>query len=224
MDWPTDILPASCEFFLQYNTTIFSSPITRSQQALRRQGEMWRCAITLGPKDSAAGRRLDALLIKLRGAYETVNLCDFARPEPAGDGRDRAAVGETRFTDNTTFSDDTVFIGGPSVVAVVGDHAMGATEIVTDGWVGGVTGILLAGDYVGIDSRLYMVTDDADSSGMGRATLAIAPSLRAAVADGALINRTRPTAAFRLVDDGQPNRRVEPGLKYTFNLSFVEAQ
>lgn len=223
LTWPANFRPVSSEFFLEHNTTIFASPITRSQQVLRRQGERWRFAFELQPMYRRDGQALDALLAKLKGAYETVLLWNFERPYPLGDNRDRSSIEETFFDDDTGFDDGTGFSGGDAEVVVSGAHAMGATEIDTMGWLREISGILLAGDYIGIDGRLYMLTDDADSDDENHAVLKIAPPLKAAVEDGAVVTRARPTAEFRLIDDGQPNRRVA-GLIYSFSLKFVEAQ
>jgi hypothetical protein len=199
--WPADLLPSQCEFFLQHNTTVFTSPLTRRQQVLRRQGEKWRCALKIGPTNRAKGQRIDALLAKLKGAYNTVALWDFARPTPSGDNR---------------------LAGGVTDATVLGAHTAGATSIATTGWYPSITGILLAGDYIGIGGALYALTDDANSDGSNHATLLIAPPLKADAAGGSIITRTQPTTVFQLIDDTQPKREVADML-YTYALSFAEA-
>jgi hypothetical protein len=221
--WPTDLLPGKCTFFLEHNTAIFVSPITGSHPALSRSGARWNCAIEINPAPRAKAQRIDALLAKLKGAYNTVALWDFARPDPAGDNRDRGLIADTRFTDGTTFTDGTVFDGGAAGVTVWGGWDAGATMILTDGWWQSITGALLAGDYIGIGGFLYMLTDDLVSDSMGRAYLSIAPPLNADVAHLAVVTRSMPTTSFRLVDDGQPNRQSMPDGYYTYSLALTEA-
>lgn len=226
--WPTDLRPSLFELFLQHKTTIHVSPITGSQQVLRRQGEAWRLHMNIGPTAKAKAQRIDALLAKLKGAYETVNLWDFDREEPAGTNRDRDDIAETYFADvgpptQTDFTDGTQFDGGDGTVTVWGGWAVGSESILTDGWYPSET-VLKAGDYIGIGGKLYLVTDDVNSTAIGRATLSIAPRLKIAAAHLDVVTRTRPTAEMRLVDDGQPNRSVDPDGRYQFSLAFMEAQ
>lgn len=226
--WPTDLVPVSCEFFLQFNTTKFSSPITRGSQVLRRQGEAWRCAIKTRPLLRAETQAMDARLAKLKGAFGTIKLYDFSRPEPLGSNLTQSELPNTRFEDSgsplvrTEFSDGTEFSGGDDVVQVWGAHLFGATQVFTRQWLPSTDGLLLAGDYVGIDERLYILTEDVNSDASGRATMSIAPPLKAQVASLTEVVRVRPTANFRLIDDMQPNR--DAGFLTEFHLSFEEAQ
>lgn len=228
MDWPIDLQPNRCEFLLRHNTTIFQSPITRSQQALRRQGEQWVC--TAGFRFSRNNaQRMDALLAKLRGAFGTIRIWDWAREEPLGPNLDRSTVPDTRFADvgpptTTTFTDGTVFSAGSSDVVVFVGQSVGSTVVSSDGWFHDMT-VLKAGDYVGLAGYLYMLTEDLVSDSVGQANMQIEPGLRADVAGGTPIVRIRPSVEVRLVDDDQPNRgtNYDKG-SYDYTLSFVEAR
>jgi hypothetical protein len=198
--WPVDLRPSRCEFNCRFKNNRLSSPITGSEQTLRLQDERWRCALDLTPMRKAEGRRIDALLAKIKGAGGTVDLWDFARPTPAGDNRLK---------------------GGVADVTLVGAHPAGATSLLTTGWRAITAGILLEGDYVGGGGRVYMLTDPADSDGSNRATLLISPRLKADLPDGTVITRTMPAEAFHLIDDTQPGRQVKPGLAYSYNLNFI---
>lgn len=71
-----------------------------------------------------------------------------------------------------------------------GIQALGATSIITDGWTNDTAGILVEGDIITFagHTQTYVVTADAASGATtGPATLAIAPGLQVAVADGVAI-------------------------------------
>lgn len=221
MDWPTDLDPYRCEFFLRHNTTIFASPITRTQQVLRRQGEQWVCTAAFHfVRDKA--RSLDALLSKLKGSFGTVHIPPWPNEFPIGVNTNRSTVALTRFSDTTTFSDGTVFSGGTGDVVVFGDYDVGAGTVMSDGWYPNLT-VLKAGDHVGIDGKLYLLSEDLVSDAVGMARMTLAPRLQTSPVDGTPIIRTRPLVEMRLVDDDQPNRGTDYNGLYEYSLSFVEA-
>jgi len=85
------------------------------------------------------------------------------------------------------------------------------------------TAPLDAGDYIEVGGWLYMLIDDAEADGNGRAALSIAPRVRADTAADTLIVRHRPKSPMMLSDDDQPNRSIQVGTVYHYTLSFVEA-
>ncbi len=227
--WPDDIIPERYEFLLQHNTTIFTSPITKSRQVLRRQGERWVMTASF-LLERRVSQRLDALLAKLRGAYDTVNVWDFARPEPLGVNTDQSTLPVTFFTDGTGFAESgsptviTGFSGGGDGVVVHTAVTPGALIFLTDGWVASTAGQLKAGDYVGVDGRLYMLTEDLDSDDLGRGYANVAPGVRAAIADGAEVTRSYVVTEMQLVDDDQAARTLDGGGNhYQYTLSMIEA-
>lgn len=48
-DWPADLRPSECAFWLRANTTLLESPITSVAQAIGRPGARWVCEIALDP-------------------------------------------------------------------------------------------------------------------------------------------------------------------------------
>ena len=106
---------------------------------------------------------------------------------------------------------------------VNGASQVGRT-LATKGWTANVTGILKAGDFVGItgQTKVYMVTADANSDGSGNATLAIEPALMSVPGDSvALIVRNVP---FTLALAGDTTEMaVQPPVLYNFSLPLVEA-
>lgn len=223
--WPENIQPRDCEFYTSFNNSLFESPITRSQQILRRSGDRWMASIAIGPIKRDKAQPLDALLARLQGIAGVVQLWDFARPSPLGVNSEAGAeIVDSRFGDLTTFSDGTVFsFGVVEGIVAYGAHARGVSEIFTRGWSPGITGILKQGDYVQAGRNLAMLTEDANSDSLGRTRLKFSPALRFAVADGEAIVRTQAAAEMRLADNEQARRRVTVGLFYEYQLTFVEA-
>lgn len=84
--------------------------------------------------------------------------------------------------------------GGNPVVSVA--NQTGA-EIVTDGWPVGTTGVLLPGDFISIDDRLYEITDQVDSDGSGTATLKLWPYVCRVVSVGTDVEIDNPAGEFR---------------------------
>lgn len=70
-----------------------------------------------------------------------------------------------------------------------GAASIGANSLDTDGWTINQTGIMKAGDFITVagHKKLYMITDDANSDGIGDATLNVEPELFFAYADNAVI-------------------------------------
>jgi hypothetical protein len=225
-DWPEDIRPRECAFWLQANTTLLASPITSAAQALARPGARFVCELALDPVNAATSGRLDALLARLQGPLNRVRLWDFRRALPRGPAGSYGMPTPGTFawtpgpswTDGTTW-EDAAQAASPEVRLAV---ARGATEIATWGWAANAVP-LLAGDYVGLLGRAHMLVEDAPNAGvLGRAVLSILPSLRDDVPAGAAIVVQRASAPFRLVDNDQPANRTRPGPFATYALRFIE--
>jgi hypothetical protein len=219
--WNAGIWPATYSLRLQTNTTLQESPITRKRRKLVRPGRRWamRVGLTLVGSDSGW---VDGLLDRLAGPSGTVDLWDFARPEPLGPNLDRTSIADTRFGDSTTFTDGTLFDGGAAGRRVWRAHVLGSEEVLVDGFPANTTQ-LLAGDNVGIGGWLYRLREDADADVSGQAVLYLNRPLRAAASDLAVVTTTRPTSPFELVDDDQAERQTGLGGRQQYELNFVEA-
>lgn len=88
-----------------------------------------------------------------------------------------------------------------SAVHTMDVYHQGAT-LKSDGW-NADTLILKAGDYVGVNNELKIITADVTSDGTGKADLPIAPILRSTITDNSAITTSNPTAIMRLKDDNQ---------------------
>lgn len=151
------------------------SPFTLSQQVYVHQGARWGASLTLPPMKRVQAAAWLAFLVSLRGPYGTFLL---------GDPDAKTARG--------------VATGTP----LVNGGSQTGSQLVTDGWTAGQTGILKAGDYLqlgsGATSRLHMVLQDADSDGSGNATFDIWPPLRESPADNDAIVVSQTKGVFRL--------------------------
>lgn len=228
--WPIDLVPYRVQFYLQANTTVFRSPVTRSAQRLMRQGQLWRCVASFR-EPRADHQRLSALLLKADGAYGSFRIWDFAHPLPLGDNLPHTGVGVTYFSSGspvalTGFTSGspavvTGFYGGTAEPRVRGGWTAGATAILSERWLPNTTP-LKAGDKFGIGDHLYELTDDAIADLQGVAELNFRPPLRVSVAHRAALVRTRPRVEMMLLDDDQPARSVDVNRVYDYTLSFVE--
>jgi len=96
--------------------------------------------------------------------------------------------------------------------------------LITDGWTPSITGILLAGDYIEINSRLHKVLVDANSDGSGNATLEIWPRLAVSPGDNQFINTYNCVGIFRLSENITPIYEANEERFYSVNFSAIEAK
>src|SRR5215213_7672794 len=69
---------------------------------------------------------------------------------------------------------------------------------------------LAAGDYLGLNGRLYMATEDVVASGTGTATIPIGPLLRVVASISEPLVLTAPTVPMRLVSDNEAANPARP--------------
>jgi len=119
-----------------------------------------------------------AFLIKQRGQYETFSL----------------------YLPDLWATSQGVATGTPLVHA---DTPPSGRSIVTKGWTHSVTNILRAGDFVKFyaHSKVYMLTEDADSDSAGYATLNIEPALLSIPADDEAVIVSSVPFTVALVSD-----------------------
>lgn len=237
MDWPTDLIPYRCDFYLQNRTTQFRSPLTGTRQVLRRQGERWICTASfrfgaVSNADRLLAQRMDVTLAKLYGARETVNLWDFARPSPLGAFTVDTSLPAVLFTTPgspgglsyfTTGSPQvlTTFVGGAGIQVANGADAGDETVMLRGFLQNDTPGY--AGDYLELGGFLYMLLEDLEADAVGMAVASLNRPLVASVADGVVPVFTRASTPMQLIDDDQPNRSVDVNRVYEYTLSFVEA-
>ena len=107
---------------------------------------------------------------------------------------------------------------------LVNGASQSGRTLATKGWTANVSGILKAGDFIGIggQTKVYMVTADANADASGNATLNIEPALMATPADGAALTVRNVPFTLALASDTL-EMGVQPPVLYNFSLSLVEA-
>ena len=107
---------------------------------------------------------------------------------------------------------------------LVNGAAQSGRALATKGWSASVTGLLKAGDFIGIagQTKVYMVTADASSDASGNATLTIEPGLMSSPADGAALVVRNVPFTLALAGDSV-EMAVSPPVIYNFSLPLVEA-
>jgi len=196
LTWPSTLpRPAGLTFSLKPNTQVFQSPLTQSTQTLEIPGARWVASITWTELVQSEIRTLRAFLARLRGRSGRLYLWDMSLETPAG-----------------------IATGTP----LVNGAAQTGSTLTTDGWTISQTGILKAGDYIGVNGELKVITADANSNASGQATLTFEPPLRASPADNAAITVSAPKCTFRLADDDQDTIPIQAPLRGSITLNFEE--
>ena len=177
---------------------VSQSPFTRQEQVIQHQGEYWSATVQLPPMLKNNASQWLSFLLKLRGRRGTFKLGDQDRKTIQG---------------NTT---GTVLVNGGSQTG---------NQIDVDGLGTSVTDAFKAGDYIQINSYLYMITDDVNSNASGEATLNIEPSLRTGletVNDNDSVIYTNTTTLMRL-DSNEVAWDTDQVSKYGISFSCSEA-
>lgn len=171
---PTTLRPASVEWGLIVPQLLARSAFDGSVQAQTMGAPRWFTNIETGPLRADEVPQWEALIQRLRGGMNRLQLWDWRR---------EAALG--------------VATGTPLVRTTV----TGGASVASKGWTPSVTGILLAGTYLGIAGELKRLSVDANSDASGFATLSFEPPLRGTATLDTSIVKTKPTALFVLTTE-----------------------
>jgi len=193
---PGTPVPQSVSLRPTATTGLSISPYTSQAQVYQYQGQVWQMDVRLPPMRRAEAEDWIAFLLSLNGRYGTFTYGDPTSNVPRG------TVPGTPLVD------------GASQTGMV---------LHTKGWTAAQTGILLAGDYIQIGTRLYRVLADADSDGSGLADLDIWPRLRTSPADNDAITTSNCTGTWRMLSDEMPFNPGGPNGFYDIQFSCVEA-
>lgn len=106
---------------------------------------------------------------------------------------------------------------------VVSGAAQVGASLLTSGWTASVTGIMKAGDIIGVagQTKVYMVTADANSNGSGVATLIVSPPLMQSPANAAAIVTSNVPFTVAL-DDIYETRSRTRGIIDSFDIVMTE--
>ena len=174
----------------------YEAPFTFQRTNVERTGERWRLEVAYPPLTPEQARQVRAFLLALNGPIGTFRAGDVLAAQPTGTA-----------------------LGSP----VVAGASQAGKEIATGGWTANQTNLLKAGDYLEIDNRLYMVTNDAAPDGSGNATIDIWPSIRQpAPSNGASITTSNCKTLFRL-DGNSVGWVATPDFVYEIAFGAIEA-
>ena len=186
---------AEASFSLVYNTQSFASPLNKSTQTLELPGAMWSARFLFKDLFNADSRAFKAFLAQLRGMSGRFYLGDLSHLTPRGTA------------------------GGAPLVKGAGQ--VGST-LLTDGWPANQSGVLLPGDYYGVNGELKIVTAVIPTDSGGNATISFEPPLRSSPPDNAAIVTSSPSCVMRLVDDKQDNLVYSGSMITSFELNAIE--
>jgi len=183
---------------LRKTVSITQSPFTAQQQVYEHDGQQWKATFSLPPmlKDSASVWL--SFLLSLRGVRGTFKIGDQDRKTIQG-----VATG-------------TIRVNGASQVG---------NSIDLDGFANSTNNVFKAGDYIQINSYLYMIIEDANSNGSGEANVKIEPSLRSGIEtinDDTTVIYTNTTTIMRL-DTNFTSWNTDTVSKYGISFACSEA-
>jgi len=185
-------------FGLRRVVALTSSPFTAQQQVYQHQGEQWKATFTLPPMLKNNASIWLGFLLQLRGVRGTFKIGDQDRKTIQG-----VATG-------------TIKVNGASQTG---------NQVALDGFANTTNNVFKAGDYIQINSYLYMVTEDVNSNGSGQANVKIEPSLRSGIEtinDNTTIIYTNTTTIMRL-DTNHTDWNTDRVSKYGISFSCSES-
>ena len=159
---------------LERVVAVTESPFTNQEQVYEHEGAQWRATFTLPPMKKESAAVWLAFLMSLRGRRGTFKIGDQDRKTIQG-----VATG-------------TILVNG---------DAQTGNAINLDGFANSTNNVFKAGDYIQINSYLYMVSADVNSNASGEATVYVEPSLRTgieAINDNTTVLYSNTTTLMRL--------------------------
>jgi len=183
-------------FSLIANTQTFTSPLNKSVQTSELPGARWKASVTWSNLVEADARAMKAFLARLRGMAGRFYLYDHSHPMPSGTAAGTPLVKGASQTGNT---------------------------LNTDGWTANQSGLLLPGDYLGVNGQMVMVTEPASADSGGNATITFEAPLRSSPADNLGIVTYQPTCTMMLIDDEQDQIEFDPERRPSVSIQCVEA-
>ena len=179
-------------------TSITQSPFTLQQQVYQHSGEQWGATMTLPPMLKDKASIWLSFFLQLRGVRGTFKIGDQDRKTIQG-----VATG-------------TILVNG---------DAQTGNAINLDGFANSTNNVFKAGDYIQINSYLYMVSADVNSNASGEATVYVEPSLRTgieAINDDTTVVYSNTTTLMRL-DSNELNWDTNNVSVYGISFACSEA-
>ena len=166
----------SSQFGLISNTRVHRSPFDQSVQTLEMTGARWKASYDLPSMNRASASAWHAFLLQCRGMSGRFFAFDPDAKTPRG-----TALG-------------TPLVNGASQTGTI---------LNTDGWTPLESGLLLAGDYFGVNGELKMVVSAVNSDSNGEAAITFEPSLRSSPPNNDALTTSNPTCTMMLASDEQ---------------------
>lgn len=194
---PTSVGISRVRFVHLHSTALLRSPWSYQTQTQENPGKLLAAEVTvaLARRDKAAP--WIAFLGKLKGPVGTFYLGDPSAKTPQG-----VATGTPLIRSTVPARDD---------------------ELFTKGWTTSTTGILKAGDWLQVGTRLYQVLEDVNSDGLGNCNVPIFPTVREEIATDTPIVTNSPKGLFRLDGSEITTHEVDAERLYQISFSAVEA-
>jgi len=177
---------------------VTESPFTNQEQIFEHEGAQWKATFTLPPMKKEKAAVWLAFLMSLRGRRGTFKIGD----------QDRKTIQGT--------ATGTVLVNGA---------AQTGNAINLDGFTASRANVFLAGDYIQINSYLYMVSANVTSNSSGEATVYVEPSLRTgieAINDDTTVVYSNTTTLMRL-DNNELNWDTDKVSVYGISFACSEA-
>lgn len=177
---------------------VTESPFTNQEQIFEHEGAQWKATFTLPPMKKEKAAVWLAFLMSLRGRRGTFKIGD----------QDRKTIQGT--------ATGTVLVNGASQTG---------NAINLDGFTASRANVFLAGDYIQINSYLYMVSANVTANGSGEATVYVEPSLRTgieAINDNTTVVYSNTTTLMRL-DNNELNWDTDKVSIYGISFACSEA-
>tara|TARA_R110002012_G_scaffold298368_2_gene496740 strand:+ start:695 stop:1321 length:627 start_codon:yes stop_codon:yes gene_type:complete len=183
---------------LRKTVSITQSPFTAQQQVYEHDGQQWKATFSLPPMLKVNASVWLAFLLSLRGVRGTFKIGD----------QDRKTIQGT--------ATGTVRVNGASQTG---------NQVALDGFTASRANVFKAGDYIQINSYLYMVIEDVSANGSGEANVRIEPSLRSGVEtinNDDVVTYTNTTTIMRL-DTNFTSWNTDRVSKYGISFACSEA-
>lgn len=198
------------------------SPYTGQQKTYVHPGQWWEADVGLPDMTRAQAGAWRGFFGKLNGQEGTFLLGDPTAALPRGAAS--AAIlldqsGDPLLDQNGDYIES-------AALAVDGVHAARSLTLALKGAAAGVSGWLLAGDYIqigsGASSRLHLNLIDADTDGSGKTTLTLWPRLRAALSGDESAHVCNCRGVFRLAENATGDD-ARPFPFFSMNFKVIEA-
>ena len=122
--------------------------------------------------------------------------------------------------------DNNALLGAATGTIRVNGAGQTGNQVALDGFANSTNNVLKAGDYIQINSYMYLVTDDASSNGSGEADVKIEPALRQSIetiSDNTIITYGSSAKTVWRMDDNTLGWDGDRVSRYGFNFSCTEA-